>query len=113
MHGELIDLSHAESRPEIRLRDLRSNLLKFDFKIDDSKVGENLGQSTNPEDEIDDFKMHQVQLKTKEFNEKLRLNPYNEKLWIEFIDFQEQVSIVTILVLFLQQFNNLNNSLTF
>ena len=44
--------------------------------------------SSSKEEEI---LFDEIQLKTKNFNEKLRKNPYDEKLWIQFIDFQEQV----------------------
>ncbi len=73
---------------------MSSNLLKFDFEIDDStkSSSESLGRQTEPEVEISDFKMHHVQLKTKELNEKLRKNRFDEKLWIELIDLQDQVT---------------------
>jgi hypothetical protein len=96
LHGELIDLAKTESRSEISSSYMSSNLLKFDFKIeiDDSTKpsSESLGRQTEPEVEISDFKMHHVQLKTKELNEKLRKNRFDEKLWIELIDLQDQVT---------------------
>ena len=48
--------------------------------------------SSSKEEEI---LFDEIQLKTKNFNEKLRKNPYDEKLWIQFIDFQEQVKNYT------------------
>ncbi len=36
------------------------------------------------------FKLHYVQERTKEYNERLRQNPEDEDLWLEFVDFQDE-----------------------
>ena len=80
----------STTRPEITTKDFGALKLKFsDAKTgcDDVTYQDKLDQTND----IEDFKLHQIQLKTKEFNEKLRKNPRDEKLWLEFVDFQDQV----------------------
>ena len=92
--GELIDLSQALKRPAITTKDFNAIFLKLSLTESDSssekpKISSDL--TSTDKDDSDDFKLHEIQLKTKEFNEKLRQNPRDEKSWIEFVDFQDQV----------------------
>ena len=41
------------------------------------------------EDNENDIKFHEIQLKTKAFNQKLRQDPYDVDLWIKYVDFQD------------------------
>ena len=80
----------STTRPEITTKDFGALKLKFSDATtgcNDVTYQDKLDQTND----IEDFKLHQIQLKTKEFNEKLRKNPRDEKLWLEFVDFQDQV----------------------
>ena len=92
--GELIDLSQSLKRPEITTKDFNAIFLKLSLTQSDSsseKPKISSDSTSTDKDDSDDFKLHEIQLKTKEFNEKLRRNPRDEKSWIEFVDFQDQV----------------------
>ena len=39
--------------------------------------------------ESESIKLHYVQEQTRVFNQKLRVDPYNESLWLEFVEFQD------------------------
>lgn len=45
-------------------------------------------QEGEPELDTDTIKLHEVQQKTKEFNERLRQEPNNVRLWLDFVEFQ-------------------------
>ena len=46
-------------------------------------------QDEHESEEEGDVKLHEIQQKTKDFNEKLRKNPYDVDLWMEYVDFQD------------------------
>ena len=41
------------------------------------------------DDDENDIKLHKIQLKTKEFNQKLRRAPQDVDLWVKYVDFQD------------------------
>ena len=41
------------------------------------------------DDDENDIKLHKIQLKTKEFNQKLRRAPEDVDLWVKYVDFQD------------------------
>ena len=41
------------------------------------------------DDDENDIKLHKIQLKTKEFNQKLRRAPQDVELWVKYVDFQD------------------------
>ena len=91
--GVVLNLSHTSTnRAEITSKDFGALKLKFAEAISSDVLYQDKLDQTN---DIEDFKLHQIQLKTKEFNEKLRKNPRDEKLWLEFVDFQDQVNVST------------------
>ena len=40
-------------------------------------------------DDLNDIKLHKIQLQTKEFNQQLRRTPHDVDLWLKYVDFQE------------------------
>ena len=49
------------------------------------------GTEIEPDDSDDqEFELNQIQAKTKEYNEKLRRDPSDIDLWLEFVEFQDQ-----------------------
>ena len=86
--GELVVLSQALARPEISAKDFNSSRLKLDV----GKTENVQGPSGESRDGDESFRLTETQLKTKQLNERLRKNPYDEKLWVELIDLQDQVT---------------------
>jgi hypothetical protein len=58
--------------------------------LDVEKPDQPQGPSTDSKAN-EDIQLSAIQLQTKNFNEKLRKNRFDEKLWIEFVDFQDKV----------------------
>ena len=46
-------------------------------------------EDLNDDDDENDIKLHKIQLKTKEFNQKLRRAPQDVDLWVKYVDFQD------------------------
>ena len=46
-------------------------------------------EDLNDDDDENDIKLHKIQLKTKEFNQKLRRAPEDVDLWVKYVDFQD------------------------
>ena len=67
---------------------------KIEFSKDDvgdenSEIRDKIEREEEIEGEIGFFKLHEVQQKTKIFNQRLREEPKNEDLWLEYVDFQD------------------------
>jgi hypothetical protein len=93
-HGNLLDLSATTSKT--KFEGAKSSIMRFihDFSADAGEI-QTTNQDQIEEEEEEDFKMHEIQLKTKEFNERLRANPKNVQLWLDYVDFQV---IITLLI---------------
>jgi len=85
--GDVLSLTQACVAANISESDLKLSKLKLEVaKVDQDNV-----EGSKEEEKI---QLDEIQLKTKSFNENLRKNPFDEKLWIQFVDFQEQVILL-------------------
>ncbi len=59
------------------------------LKVYDSATSAYLsGKGKEVDKEAESFKLHYIQERTKDFNEKLRQNPFDVDLWLKFVEFQ-------------------------